>query len=128
MSEAIQAPAQTGTFCWNELLTKDAPKATKFYTQLLGWTTREMDMGPEGTYTVFAHQGKDIAGCYTAKEPEVPNAWMSYIAVSNVDESTTKAQELGATLCHGPTDIPDIGRFSVITDPTGATLALFQKK
>ena len=125
MAEATQTPAATGTFCWNELLTKDAPKAAKFYTKLLGWTTREMDMGPGGTYTIFVQDGKDVAGCYTAKEPEVPNAWMSYIAVADVDKSTKKAQELGAELCHGPTDIPDIGRFSVITDPTGATIALF---
>ncbi len=132
MAQATKAPATKappstpGTFCWNELMTKNSAAATKFYTKLLGWTTREMDMGPGGKYTIFVNQGKDVGGCFTPKEPEVPTTWMSYIAVTNVDQTTKKAQELGAELCHGPMDIPGIGRFSVIADPTGATIALFQ--
>ena len=41
-----------GTFCWNELATKNVEAAKKFYTGLLGWTTREMPM-PSGVYTIF---------------------------------------------------------------------------
>ena len=29
-------PAQ-GTFCWNELMTRDTDKAGKFYAELIGW-------------------------------------------------------------------------------------------
>jgi predicted enzyme related to lactoylglutathione lyase len=34
---ANEAPKQ-GTFCWNELMTRDVERATKFYTDLIGWT------------------------------------------------------------------------------------------
>src|SRR6516164_2965987 len=49
-------PTQTkhGQFSWNELLTTDPGAATKFYTQLFGWTTQEMPM-PDFTYTIVKH-------------------------------------------------------------------------
>jgi hypothetical protein len=52
-------------------------------------------------------------------------AWLSYINVASVDETTSKAVTLGATVLAEPADIPDIGRFSVFVDPSGATIAVF---
>jgi predicted enzyme related to lactoylglutathione lyase len=46
--------------------------------------------------------------------------------VDDVAVSTEKARSLGATICREVTEIPGVGWFSVITDPTGATLALWQ--
>jgi hypothetical protein len=45
-------PTQTkhGQFSWNELLTTDPSAATKFYTQLFGWTTQDFAM-PDFTYS-----------------------------------------------------------------------------
>jgi predicted enzyme related to lactoylglutathione lyase len=31
-----------GAFGWFELMTTDVPAAKKFYSDLLGWTTRDM--------------------------------------------------------------------------------------
>ena len=121
-------PPAIGSFCWNELLTSDVDAAKKFYTGLLGWTTREMDMGPGGTYTILVNKGQDIGGMCKPTEEGVPTFWMPYISVDDVDAKTTEAQKLGAKLCHGPADIPSIGRFSVITDPTGAAIALYKGK
>lgn len=42
----------------------------------------------------------------------------------DVDALTTKAVSLGAKCWVAPTDIPNVGRFSVIADPQGAVLAL----
>ena len=52
-------------------------------------------------------------------------SWLGYVSVASVDESITKAIELGATVCVEPSDIPGIGRFAVFADPTGATIAIF---
>lgn len=125
MSET-QARAATGVHCWNELLTTDANAARAFYTKLLGWTVKEKDMGPAGTYTIFVNNGTDVCGCMKHPAPNAPSAWMSYIAVDDVDASTKRAAQLGATVCVEPQDIPDLGRFSVLTDPTGGTIGLFQ--
>jgi hypothetical protein len=131
MAEATtQAPPAIGTFCWNELMTRDATKAKQFYTQLFGWKTDQMDMGPAGTYTMYVNGGQHVGGMMALTGPEtqdVPPHWLAYVSVTNVDEATKKAQKLGASVCVPPTDIPNnIGRFSIITDPTGASLGLYQ--
>ncbi len=119
------APA-TGTFCWNELMTPDVDAAKSFYSQLFGWESKETDMGPQGTYTIYSAAGKDCAGMMKTPNEHVPPTWLSYVTVEDVDASTSKAEGLGATVCVKPTDIPGMGRFSVIIDPTKAALGLFQ--
>jgi predicted enzyme related to lactoylglutathione lyase len=53
-----------------------------------------------------------------------PSHWMPYVAVNDVDASVKRVEELGGKVCVPPSDIPNVGRFSVITDPTGATISL----
>jgi len=129
MTERTEAPPAAGTFCWNELMTPDAKAAEKFYTQLFGWTTEVMDMGGGRVYTLWKKGDTSAGGMMQIQGPEmegVPPNWLSYVTVDSVDASTSKAESLGATVDVPPTDIPTIGRFSVITDPTGGTLGLFQ--
>ena len=87
-------------------------------------------MGPAGTYTLFKQGDTQVGGCMTmppeAASQNVPPHWLAYIAVDDVDASTKKAEGLGAKICHGPADIPGIGRFSIISDPTGATFGIFK--
>ncbi|MEM7248397.1 MAG: VOC family protein [Acidobacteriota bacterium] len=127
---ANEKPSGPGTFCWNELMTRDVPAATNFYTKLLGWTIEEMDMGEMGTYTMFK-RGDDTVGGMMAMPSDMPEQvpphWMTYVQVDDVDASFGQAKELGATGQVPPMDIPNIGRFAVITDPTGATIALYQE-
>ncbi|MHC4413866.1 MAG: VOC family protein [Planctomycetota bacterium] len=130
MAEAsAQAPPATNTFCWNELMTRDPSTARSFYTSLFGWTAEDMDMGERGTYTIWRMGDKQTGGMMALKGPgmdEVPSHWLAYIAVDDVDASTRRAEGLGAKVCVPPTDIPNIGRYSVITDPTGGSLGLFK--
>jgi predicted enzyme related to lactoylglutathione lyase len=58
----------------------------------------------------------------------VPPHWMIYVTVADCDERTTKAQQLGGKTCVPPTDIPNVGRFSVISDPQGSVFSLVQMK
>lgn len=127
MADATQAPPQTGTFCWNELMTPDTEAARSFYQELFGWTSRDVDMGDYGTYTIFSSGEKDIGGMCALSKEDVPPHWMSYVAVDDVDAATEKAEQLGGMQCVPPTDIPEVGRFSVITDPSGATIALYKQ-
>ena len=130
MSEATQSPPAAGTFCWNELMTRDVAAAKKFYTELLGWKTEDVDMGGCGTYTILKVGEQQIGGMFQMAGEQfegVPANWMSYVAVDDLDAATKKAESLGAKIEMPPSDIPDTGRFSVITDPTGATIALFAR-
>jgi predicted enzyme related to lactoylglutathione lyase len=119
-----------GTFCWVELGTSDGEGAKKFYTELLGWSFVDHPVGPEMIYTMLQLDGKDAAALYqmtgemTAQG--IPPNWLSYVSVTNVDESSTKATELGGTLLKEPFDVMDVGRMAVVQDPTGAVFALWQ--
>ena len=112
-----------GSFCWNELLTTDMHAADAFYTSLFGWTS-EASHTSEEPYSVFKN-GEDWAGGMMNMHWEGTPAWLCYVSVADVDLTTSKAVELGATVCFEPADIPGIGRFSVFTDPVGSTIALF---
>jgi hypothetical protein len=60
--------------------------------------------------------------------PSVPSQWIPYVYVDDVSASTAKAKSLGATVVADVAEIPDFGWFSVILDPTGAALGLWQPK
>ncbi len=116
-----------GTFCWNELVTKDEQAAGKFYSELLGW--KLVDSGMEGMkYTLLKAGDKDAGGMMQIQKEwgEVPSHWMSYIAVDDVDALAAKVESLGGKVCVPPTDIPKVGRFCVVTDPTGANVSLMK--
>src|SRR5215210_4828514 len=116
---------ENGTFCWNELATKDLGAAKKFYTQLLGWQLQESTAAGMA-YNEIVVGGEHIGGIYQmmAEQGDAPSHWMSYVAVDDVDAKAKLAGELGGKVCVPPTDIPNVGRFCVITDPTGATFSL----
>jgi hypothetical protein len=118
------APPIPGMFCWDELMTKDMDAATKYYGALFGWTGKMGD-GPM-KYWHWQHEGKDIGGMMTLMMPNVPPNWLGYIAVSDVDGTTAKVKELGGKVVMEPMDMPKVGKFSIVQDPTGATFALFR--
>lgn len=117
---------QPGTFLWNELLTDDVPRAARFYGEVFGWSTREQDMGPIGTYTLFGREGRDVAGAMKRPAALPANQWLYYVAVTDVDQKLAQAQARGATALGQPMDIPGIGRMVQLKDPQGALLALFK--
>lgn len=121
-------PMKHGSFSWNELATTDVAKAGEFYTKLLGWTTREIDMGDGNKYTVFSSGKDDVGGMMAMGHDggDIPPHWMNYITVDDVDACAAKVEGLGGKVCVPPTDIPQIGRFCVVTDPTGANISLIK--
>ena len=121
---------EPGALCWNELGTKDAAKATDFYTSLFGWTPEVFDHeGPHAAYTIIRVGDKSNGGIRTQTEMEadVPANWLAYFAVDNADESAAKAGELGGTALAPPMDVPvaEGARIAVIADPQGAAFGLF---
>ncbi len=122
-----------GTFSWFELMTSDVEAAKTFYGALLGWQFTTDNSGPM-TYTNVALKGskKPIAGIFDRSlamvdNPEaIPPHWGCYITVENIDEKVERVVALGGTIIVEPKEIPRIGRFSVIMDPQGAVVSLFE--
>ena len=115
------------SFCWNELMTTDTKKDGDFYTGLFGWGKNTQNFGPL-EYTMFSN-GERPAGGMLQITPEmgpIPPNWLVYFAVDDCDAKTQKAKELGGSVMKPPDDIPNIGRFSILTDPQGAAFALIK--
>jgi predicted enzyme related to lactoylglutathione lyase len=119
---------QVGEFCWNELATSNLQAAKDFYGKVFDWQFSDHDMG-EMTYTMIKRNDKEFGGIWTIPKDqtkEIPPHWMTYILIENLEESLEKATKNGATIVKPATNAGDMGRFSIITDPTGAHIALWQ--
>ena len=114
-----------GAFCWNELATKDLDAAKRFYTELLGWQFQVSEAAGMA-YNEIVAGGEHIGGLYQLgpEQGDAPSHWTAYVAVDDVDARAARVEELGGQLRVPPTDIPNVGRFCAITDPSGATISL----
>ena len=113
--------------CWSELATNDVEAAKKFYSGLFGWTLKT-DAGGDMPYTEIHVGERPIGGMYPMppQMQGVPPHWMPYFAVTGTDEFVTGATSAGASTVVPPTDIADVGRFSVVRDPQGAVFAVIK--
>jgi predicted enzyme related to lactoylglutathione lyase len=116
-----------GAPCWYETMTTDAKTAGQFYKDLLGWTSNDRQM-PGMVYTTFSHNGRDIGGMFqiTPEMGAIPSNWAVYFTVTDADESLRKALELGATQCMPVTDVPGVGRFTMVSSPQDIKFYVFQ--
>jgi predicted enzyme related to lactoylglutathione lyase len=115
--------AAHGSFHWNELLTRDVERAKKFYAQTIGWSFDPMAMADGATYWVAKMDDKPVGGIFPTNRPgfeQVPEAWMSYLAVDDVDARVEKAKAAGAKLMRPIFDVPGVGRIAILTEPGGA--------
>jgi uncharacterized protein len=114
-----------GTFYWNELMTRSVEGAKKFYADTLGWSYEAMPMPGGGSYVVAKCGGEPVGGIFDitgAEFKDVPESWMSYIAVDNVDERVKKAAKAGAKVMKPAFDIPGVGRIAILLEPGGAAI------
>jgi predicted enzyme related to lactoylglutathione lyase len=115
--------ASHGHFHWNELLTADVERAKRFYADTIGWTFKPVPM-PDGTTYWLAKVGDEgVAGLFPTDRTEfegVPEGWMPYLAVDDVDARVKKAVASGAKLMRPVFDVPQVGRIAILTEPGGA--------
>ena len=112
-----------GRFIWHELLTTDTAGAAAFYPRVVPWRTQPSSMPG---YTLWM-AGQTQIGGLTALPQEVggpPSHWLIYVGTSSVDASCAQAQGLGARVLKAPADIPNVGRFAVLSDPQGGAFAV----
>lgn len=127
---AIVTASENHSFCWAELCSSDWLAAKPFYLSLFDWTAIDQPIGPDCYYTITKKEGSDIAAMYQMMKEQtdagIQSHWLAYIAVEQVDELAQKAQALGATVIHGPHDVPGAGRMVMLEEPGGAVFALWQ--
>lgn len=125
------AMVPVGSFCWCQLMASDAEAVVPFYRAALSWL-----IGPnnqEGYYFWSVGVGEGPANTVgsvmqkpAGADPQARDHWLAYVAVADCAASVERAVSLGATQRVPPTEIPGMGHFAVLTDPTGAAFAVWQ--
>jgi len=119
-----------GMFCWTDLSTPDPEGVRPFYEELFGWSAETVPGGGGAPYTIFSRDGHQVAGLMEQpdeqREAGIPPVWSSYVAVDDVDDTTGRARDLGGSVELEPMEVAGAGRMSVIRDPTGGVLCLWQ--
>jgi hypothetical protein len=110
-----------------ELNTTDVDKAKAFYGDLFDWTLEDAPM-PEGTYTMIKVGEGTGGGMMKHPVPGAPSAWLPYVQVTDIAAATQKAASLGATIMKDVTEVMGMGSLSILIDPTGAALGLWEPK
>jgi predicted enzyme related to lactoylglutathione lyase len=122
-------PGTPGRVGWNELYCSDVEPAFAFYADLFGWTKGEaMPMGEMGVYQIF-HHGDMAIGAMMKRPPNLPvNFWNFYFNVPKIDAAAERAKEEGATILHGPMEVPGGDWIVQALDPQGAMFAIVRRR
>lgn len=119
-----------GTPSWVDLATPDPVIAQAFYGALFGWEFTANPTGTGGEYIMASLDGHTVAGMMQ-QAPEqtemgVPPMWNTYVTVEDIGVATDKAAAAGGQVVAPPMDVMDAGKMSVILDPTGAPICLWE--
>jgi len=122
---SAESGATPGHVGWRELYTTDWVKAFDFYAGQFGWTKDEaVDMGPMGTYQLFAAGGPAIGGMMN-KPPQIPMPlWLFYFNVDAADAAMARVKDNGGQVLNGPMQVPGGSWILQCMDPQGAMFAL----
>lgn len=113
--------ATNGSFYWNELMTRDAEAAKRFYGETLGWTFEAMDQGEGANYWVAKVGEESVAGIYVIEEgdEETGEGWFAYVAVDDLSTALARATSVGGKVEREPWDVPGVGRIAIVSDNAG---------
>lgn len=117
-----------GEFVWYELMSGDVDAAKVFYAQVVGWNMADSGMTTMA-YALARIGERQVAGLTSFSPDAVETGtvmWFGYILVADVDVMAERVVQAGGAVHRSPTDIPGIGRFSVVADPQGAQFMLFR--
>ncbi len=112
-----------GEFCWESLGTTSMDTSTAFYSKVFGWAWKSFGGG--GDTQVALAGALDVASV-SPGPPGVPSHWMTFVAVASREAANAKVLELGGKILMEHMPVPGMGAFSIVQDPTGATLGLFE--
>lgn len=115
-----------GTFVWREIMSTDPEASVRFYGELFGWKFESMPM-PGFTYRMVKAGDVGVGGVVPLDAKlGLPAHWVAYVSVEDVDAAAERARSAGGAVCVPPTDIPGVGRFSLLTDPARGLINAFR--
>jgi len=125
----IREEKMANPFVHIELNTPDPEKAKTFYAKLFPWQLEDVPNTavPNGNYTMI-RVGNGTGGGIMKQVPGGPAGWLAYVEVEDIGAAKKKAESLGGEVMKDVTEVMGMGSLSIIRDPTGAMLGLWQPK
>lgn len=121
----MKGPRPIGQFCWINILTAQPTAAREFFSQMLGWSYRELP----GMGHLILVGGEDVGGLFDLEGPQTPPGCKPIVGVmvlvKSADEIAEKAKALGGK-SQAAFNVMDKGRMSVCHDPGGAEFDVWQ--
>ena len=126
----MRQPPKEHTLVHFEIPASDPAKIARFYEGLFGWKFNKYE-GASMDYWLISHkdaQSPDdtLGGLFKRNTPQ--EQFLNYFSVKSIDESVSKATNLGAKVLMAKQEIPNVGYFAVLSDPDGNNFALFQSR
>jgi len=130
----VAAIQSTRGFCWLELATTELARAQRYYDRIFDWQPRSLGLAtPAGApihYQCFWRGEHMVGGFYEhvrgSRASAVGAHWKGYVAVTDVEHTLWRAEELGARVLAPPIDLSEFGRFALLADPQHAPIGLWQ--
>ena len=125
----VPTPGTPGQIGWHELHAGNGAEAFAFYSKLFDWTkTEALDMGPMGSYQMFATGGVPVGGMMT-KMAQTPHPhWLYYFNVDAADAVEARVKKAGGKVLRGPDQVPGGHWIVQCLDPQGAMFAMVSMK
>jgi len=120
---------KTGQIVWHDLFTSARQEAMALFQSIAGWdylTEHATDFawgGGEKDFVLALSHGEAGAGLIAAS-PGMPNGWVAYVDVPDVDAIAAHAVDLGGEVVRCPFDVPGVGRNALLRDPRGALIGI----
>jgi len=112
-----------GHFIWHDLNTTDVSGAQRFYGEVTSWKSQPWEDAKQ--YSLWMNDGAELGGVQREAQLGLPG-WLPYVCVYDVDACARQAQKLGGKIIAGPKEMPNVGTWAVIQDPTGGTIGMFE--
>src|SRR5215204_2121209 len=125
MAVKMRRQAGDGLFAWYDIMAVDETATNPFYSELFGWDVSNEPRPGDG-YRMVTFDGQGLGGSLPFETESGRSHWMGYIQVTGIEEHIAQARELGATIFVELMEIPNIGKFAVLDDPTGAPFYLYE--
>ena len=105
-----------------EIPAENAEAAGKFYADLFGWKIQSV---PEMNYVMW-EDGTGAGGGFPQVSEDSPaGRVLIYIDSDDIEADLKKVAQLGGKVLHPKTEIPQMGWYAILEDPTGNALGLY---
>jgi hypothetical protein len=121
-----QPGTKLSRFVWHDMMTTDVRESMRFHEAVFGWTVEETPTESGRPYSMILADGRGIGGFVELNRAHrVPSHWIGYVTVADVDAVVERARDLGGKAPVAGTDIPNVGRFAVLSHPGGSFVSPF---